>query len=247
MLFKDRTVLVTGASRGIGLAIAQAFAQQGAFVIGTATSIEGAKKFEEFLLSNQFSGIGLVLNLANDNSINLFFEELKKTNKIIDILINNAGITKDMISLRLKLEDWNDVILTNLTGTFRITQHVLKNMLRLPHARIINISSIVASIGNPGQVNYCASKAGLIGMMKSLALEVASRGITINTISPGFIETDMTSKLPEDQREKLKNMIPSQKLGQPEDIAHACLFLASPQASYITGQTLHVNGGMHMN
>lgn len=246
-MFKDRTVLVTGASRGIGLAIAQSFAQSGAFVIGTATSIDGAKKFEELLLANGFSGKGLILNLADDQSINEFFEELKKLHHPVEILINNAGITKDMISLRLKIEDWNDVILTNLTGTFRVTQHVLKNMLRMPHARIINISSIVASIGNPGQANYCASKAGLIGMMKSLALEVASRGITINTISPGFIETDMTAKLPEEQREKLKNMIPSQKLGKPENIAHACLFLASEQASYITGQTLHINGGMYMN
>ncbi|NBW56257.1 3-oxoacyl-[acyl-carrier-protein] reductase [bacterium] len=245
-MFNNSCVLVTGASRGIGFAIAKNFGHQGAFIIATATSDDACLKLATILQEDNIQAKVLKLDLGSTDSIANFLLEVKELNRPVDVLINNAGITRDNISLRMKASEWDDVLATNLSGTFKLTQGILKGMLRASYGRIISISSVVAVIGNPGQANYCAAKAGLIGMSKALAQEVASRHITINIIAPGFIETDMTKVLSEEQRAFLLNQIPSKKLGIPDDIAHACLFLASPQAHYITGQTLHVNGGLYM-
>jgi len=245
LLLKDKVALVTGASRGIGQAIALRLAQQGANVAGTATTAEGAQKISNRFKEEGLQGQGFVLNLTGQDAIKNLFTELKDFGQP-DILVNNAGITRDSLLLRMKSEAWNAVIETNLNAVFYLTQHCLKSMLNANFGRIISISSIVGTTGNPGQANYAAAKAGLIGFTKALAQEVASRNITANLVSPGFIETDMTAKLSEAQQALLLQKIPAKRLGKPDDVAQACVFLASSWANYITGQTLHVNGGMVM-
>jgi 3-oxoacyl-[acyl-carrier protein] reductase len=244
---QNQIALVTGASRGIGQAIALELAKQGATVAGTATTEEGAAKISNLFAQNDLQGSGFVLNIADANSVEIALQEIKNKMGAPTILINNAAITKDNLMLRMKDDEWNDVISTNLTGVFRLTKLCLKDMLKARFGRIISISSVVGVTGNPGQANYCAAKAGVIGFSKSLAQEIATRGITVNVIAPGFIETDMTNVLNDDQKAAITVKIPSGQLGQPADIAYACAFLATPQAAYITGQTLHVNGGMYMN
>lgn len=243
---KGKVALVTGASRGIGQAIALALGQTGAIVIGTATTEEGAEKITQMIQTAGFQGCGMVLNVVEQDSIDKMFATLKEQYSLPSILINNAAVTHDNLLLRMKEDEWEKVIDTNLSAIFRITKACLRDMLKARWGRIINISSVVGSTGNAGQVNYSAAKAGLIGFTKSLAQEVGSRDITVNVVSPGFIDTDMTRVLPEDQRNLLLSRIPMQRLGQGSDIAAAVVFLASDAAGYITGQTLHVNGGMFM-
>lgn len=246
LLLENKVALVTGASRGIGAAIALALAQQGALLVGTATTEAGAEEISLSLQEKGLKGKGWVLNLNDEASIKKLIIELK-TFGLPNILVNNAGITRDNLLLRMKIEEWNAVIETNLSAVFKLTQYCLKPMLKAQYGRIINIASIVGCTGNPGQTNYAAAKAGLIGFTKALAQEVATRQITANVIAPGFIETDMTRSLNEDQRTLLMEKIPVKRLGTVMDIAHACVFLASDWASYVTGSTLHVNGGMYMN
>lgn len=243
---QNQIALVTGASRGIGNAIALELAKQGAYVAGTATTAAGAEKITALFAENNLAGHGFVLNLTDPASITAALAEIKNQRGAPTILVNNAGITADNLMLRMKDEEWNSVIATNLTAVFQLTKLCLKDMLKARTGRIISIGSVVGSMGNPGQANYCAAKAGLEGFSKSLAQEVATRGITVNVIAPGFIESDMTNKLNEEQKAAIATKIPSGLLGQPADIAHACVFLASPNAGYITGHTLHVNGGMFM-
>jgi 3-oxoacyl-[acyl-carrier protein] reductase len=245
-MLEGQVALVTGASRGIGRAIALALARAGARVIGTSTSAEGAAAFEAELASHGYNGRGVVLDVASEESIATRLAELEQSGEMPTILVNNAGITRDMLLLRLKAEDWQLVLQTNLTAVFRLSKAVLRRMMREHRGRIINIASIVALTGNPGQANYAAAKAGMLGFTKSLAREVASRGITVNAVAPGFIDTDMTRSMTETQRAQLTAQIPMARLGAPEDVASAVLFLASPEAAYITGETLHVNGGMYM-
>jgi 3-oxoacyl-[acyl-carrier protein] reductase len=247
MSFDNSCVLITGASRGIGYALVQHFAAKGAFIIATASTPQSCELLQTLLKEQQIKAAVLPVNLTDKVSVQGFLTELKARNDQIDILINNAGITRDTLFLRMKDDDWDDVLATNLTGAFKISQYVLRGMLKRDYGRVISISSVVGVTGNPGQANYCASKAGLIGMSKALAQEVASRGITVNVIAPGFVETDMTKVLSEEQRLTLLNKIPSKKLGVAKDIAHACSFLASREAHYITGHTLHINGGLYMN
>lgn len=239
---EGKVVLVTGASRGIGKAIATQLQELGATVLGTATSEHGADKISEYL----GAGHGLVLNVTNDESISALFETIKDNHGAIDILVNNAGITRDNLIMRMKDEEWNDIIDTNLSSIFKISKTVLRPMMKKRNGRIINIGSVVGSMGNAGQVNYATAKAGLLGFTKSLAREVASRGITVNTIAPGFIDTDMTQTLTDEQKEGIFSQVPANRLGKPEEIASAVAFLASDAAGYITGETLHVNGGMYM-
>src|ERR1043165_152270 len=246
MLLKDKVALITGASRGIGAAIAVAMAQQGALVAGTATSVAGAEKISHTLQEQGLKGKGFILNLNDDTSIKNLITELQ-TFGLPNILVNNAGITRDNLLLRMKADEWNAVLETNLTAVFKLTQLCLKPMLKAQTGRIINISSIVVYSGKPGQANYAAAKAGLIGFTKALAQEVATRNITANVVAPGFIATDMTSQLNENQRTLLLEKIPVKRLGTTQDIAHACVFLASDWANYVTATTLHVNGGMYMN
>jgi len=240
--FSEKTVLVTGASRGIGRAIADLFIEQGAYVIGTSTSESVANSLSEHFAGK---GKGLVLNQACNDSIASFSEALSDGNTP-EILINNAGITRDNLMMRMKDEEWDDVIETNLTGVFKITRLCLRSMMKARFGRIINITSVVGLSGNPGQTNYSATKAGVIGFTKSLAREVGSRGITVNAVAPGFIETDMTDELSDELKETLLKQIVLGRLGSPDEIARAVSFLASDQAAYITGQTLSVNGGMYM-
>lgn len=239
---EGKVVLVTGASRGIGKAIASQLKALGATVIGTATSEHGAKNISEYL----GDGCGLVLNVTDDDSISTMFDIIKKQYGGVDILVNNAGITRDNLMMRMKNDEWDDIIDTNLSSVFKISKAVLRTMMKKRHGRIINIGSVVGTMGNAGQVNYATAKAGLLGFTKSLAREVASRGITVNTISPGFIDTDMTQTLTDEQKEGIFAQVPANRLGKPEEIAHAVAFLASDSAAYITGETLHVNGGMYM-
>lgn len=238
-----RIALVTGASRGIGRAIAQQLTQAGAFVIGTATSETGAAALSQQLGAK---GRGIVLNVTDAAGCAAAVESVVKEFGRIDILVNNAGITRDMLAMRLSDEAWDAVIDTNLTAVFRLTRAVLRPMMKQRWGRIINISSVVGAMGNAGQANYAAAKAGVIGMTKSVAREVASRGITVNCVGPGFIETDMTKDLPEEHKKALLAQIPAQRLGKTDDIAAATVFLASEQAGYVTGTVLHVNGGMFM-
>lgn len=238
-----RIALVTGASRGIGRAIAQQLTQAGAFVIGTATSETGASALSQQLGAK---GRGIVLNVTDAAGCAAAVESVVKEFGRIDILVNNAGITRDMLAMRLSDEAWDAVIDTNLTAVFRLTRAVLRPMMKQRWGRIINISSVVGAMGNAGQANYAAAKAGVIGMTKSVAREVASRGITVNCVAPGFIETDMTKDLPEEHKKALLAQIPAQRLGKTDDIAAATVFLASEQAGYVTGTVLHVNGGMFM-
>jgi 3-oxoacyl-[acyl-carrier protein] reductase len=240
--FEGKVVLVTGASRGIGKAIASQLKEAGATVIGTATSASGADKISEYLGDNN----GQILNVTDDESITALFEFIKTEHVGIDILVNNAGITKDNLFMRMKDNEWQDIIDTNLSSVFKISKAVIRGMMKKRNGRIINIGSVVGTMGNAGQVNYATAKAGLLGFTKSLAREVASRGITVNTVSPGFIDTDMTQTLTEEQKEGIFSQVPANRLGKPEEIANAVLFLASDGAAYITGETLHVNGGMYM-
>ncbi len=240
-----QVALVTGASRGIGRAIAVSLAKQGAKVIGTATSEAGAAAISEYLAE---SGKGVVLDV-NDaaRSVALIDEIQKEFGIAVTILVNNAGITQDQLAMRMKDEEWDSVIATNLTSVGRLSRAVLRGMMKAKHGRIINITSVVGSAGNAGQMNYAAAKAGVAGMSRALAREIGSRNITVNCVAPGFIDTDMTKTLSEQQITALLQQVPLGRLGVPEDIASAVSFLASPQASYITGTTLHVNGGMYMS
>jgi len=240
---QKKVVLVTGASRGIGRAIAQELANKGYYVVGTATTDKGANAISDYLGEN---GQGFVLNIREPESSEQLIEALAAKQLAPQILINNAGITADNLLLRMSDEEWFDVIETNLTGVFKMTRACIKNMFRARWGRIINIASVVGVTGNSGQVNYTSTKAGLIGFSKSLAQEMASRNITVNVVAPGFIETDMTAVLPDMVKEELLKRIPMKRLGQPEDIAKTVAFLVSDDASYITGQTIHVNGGMYM-
>jgi 3-oxoacyl-[acyl-carrier protein] reductase len=242
-MLENEIALVTGASRGIGRAIALALAAAGARVIGTSTTAEGAAAFTE-LLAGQ--GRGAVLNAGDPASIDSLLGELDAEDGMPTILVNNAAVTRDTLLLRMKQDDWDQVIATNLTAVFRLSKGCLRRMMKERRGRIINIASVVGVTGNPGQVNYAAAKAGILGFTKSLAREVASRGITVNSVAPGFIDTDMTKALTEEQRAGLQGQIPMGRLGTPEDVAAAVLFLAAPQSGYITGETLHVNGGMYM-
>jgi len=247
MPHKGKIALVTGASRGIGQAIAQALGRDGAIVIGSATTAEGADKITQAFKEAGIEGAGIVLNVVSQDSINENLSEIKARFGMPQILVNNAAITQDNLLLRMKDEEWNSVIETNLNSIYRVTKACMRDMLKARWGRIVSISSVVGATGNPGQVNYAAAKAGLIGFTKALAQEVGSREITVNAVAPGFIDTDMTRSLPDDQRTALLQRIPMQRLGQPEEIAAAVSFLTSDAAGYITGQTLHVNGGMFMN
>jgi 3-oxoacyl-[acyl-carrier protein] reductase len=242
----DRIALVTGASRGIGAAIADALAAQGAHVIGTATSADSAAAIGERLQQAGGRGRGAVLDVTDPDSVQALMDDLAANEGHPQILINNAGVTRDNLLMRMRDEEWETVLATNLTSVFRLSKACLRSMMKGRYGRIVNIASIVGLTGNPGQANYAASKAGIFGFTKSLAAEVASRGITVNTIAPGFIETDMTRALEEKQVDALRARIPAGRLGSTDDIAAATLFLVSDYASYITGETLNVNGGMYM-
>jgi 3-oxoacyl-[acyl-carrier protein] reductase len=241
-----QVALVTGATRGIGRAIALALASAGATVIGTATTDDGAAKIAEYLAAAGHAGSGIRLDVADGAAVDAALADIEARFGAVAILVNNAGITRDNLLLRMKDDEWDAVMATNLKPAFRLAKGVLRGMMKARHGRIIQIGSVVGTSGNPGQANYAAAKAALVGFTKSLAQEVGSRNITINCIAPGFIDTDMTKALPEGQRAKLLERIPLGRLGSPEDIAHAVVFLASPRAGYITGATLHVNGGMYM-
>ena len=243
-MLNGEVALVTGASRGIGAAIAARLARDGAKVIGTATTAEGAARISEALQAQ--GGRGAVLEVTSQESIDALLSDIEGKEGAIGILCNNAGITRDTLLLRMKQDDWDAVMQTNLASVFRLSKAVLRGMMKARKGRIISIASVVGLIGNAGQANYAAAKAGIIGFSKSLAREVGSRGITVNVIAPGFIDTDMTRSLSEAQRETLNGQIPLARLGSAEDIASAVAFLASAEASYITGETLNVNGGMHM-
>jgi 3-oxoacyl-[acyl-carrier protein] reductase len=238
--------LVTGATRGIGHAIALALGAAGATVVGTATTDEGAAKIAAYLKDDGNAGTGIRLDVADGPAVDAALADIEARFGPVTILVNNAGITRDNLLLRMKDEEWDTIMATNLRPAFRLAKGVLRGMMKARHGRIIQIGSVVGTSGNAGQANYAASKAALIGFSKSLAQEVGSRNITINCVAPGFIDTDMTRALPDAQRDKLLERIPLGRLGTPQDIAHAVAFLASPQAGYITGATLHVNGGMYM-
>ena len=245
MKFEGQVALVTGATRGIGAAIALELAKNGLNVIGTATSEEGAAKISQALAA--FPGCaGKNLNVTDGAAAEALIDSIVKEHGGLHVLVNNAGITRDMLAMRLKDDDWDAVIDTNLKAVFRMSRSVMRTMMKQRYGRIINITSVVGSSGNAGQANYAASKAGVAGMTRALARELGSRHITVNCIAPGFIETDMTAGLSEEQQKALLGQIPLGHLGKPQDVAHAVTFVASPQASYITGQEIHVNGGMYM-
>ena len=245
-MLENEIALVTGASRGIGHAIALALGHAGARVIGTATSAEGAAKLGAALASHGYNGRGAVLDAGSGESIEALIAELERNEEMPTVLVNNAAITRDALLLRMKPEDWERVISTNLTAVFRLSKACVRRMMKERRGRIVNLTSVVGLTGNAGQANYAAAKAGLLGFTKSLAQELASRGITVNAVAPGFIDTDMTRALSEEQRTALLTRVPLGRLGTAADIAAAVLFLVSPQAGYITGETLHVNGGMYM-
>ena len=242
---QGEVALVTGATRGIGAAIADELAAQGAKVIGTATSEAGAQAIAQRLSAH--GGEGRVLNVTDGAAVEALIESIIKEHGGLSILVNNAGITRDQLLMRMNDEDWQAIIDTNLTSVYRTSKAVMRTMMKARKGRIINIASVVGVTGNPGQTNYAAAKAGIIAFSKSLAREVGSRGITVNVVAPGFIDTDMTRALTGEQRKSLEGTIALGRLGAPADIAHAVAFLASPAAAYITGQTLHVNGGMYMS
>ncbi len=240
-----KIVLVTGASRGIGQAIALYLGAAGATVIGTATSENGAKAISATLKNSNVTGVGMALNVTNNEQIAEVMEAISTTYGAVDILVNNAGITRDNLLMRMSEDEWNDIINTNLASVYKMSKAVLRGMMKKKSGRIISIASVVGAMGNAGQANYAAAKAGIMGFSKSLAREVGSRGITVNSVAPGFIKTDMTDALPVEQKEALAKQIPMGKLGDVNDIANAVLFLAGDSGSYITAQTLHINGGMY--
>lgn len=243
MNLEGKIALVTGASRGIGRSIAELLVERGATVVGTATSESGAQAISDYLGNN---GKGLALNVTDADSIAAAIKTINEEFGGIDILVNNAGITRDNLLMRMKDDEWQDIMDTNLTSIFRLSKAVLRGMMKKRHGRIVNVGSVVGTMGNAGQANYAAAKAGVIGFTKSMAREVASRGVTVNTVAPGFIETDMTKALNDDQRTATLSQVPAGRLGDPREIASAVAFLASDDAAYITGETLHVNGGMYM-
>lgn len=247
MLLQDQVVLVTGASRGIGQAIALKLGKQGASVVGTATTEGGAERISHYLNQANIKGVGMLLDVTKAAQIESLLAAIPVKFGEITILVNNAGITRDSLLVRMKDEDWDDIMETDLKSVFRLSRGVLRAMMKAHSGRIINISSVVGAIGNPGQANYAAAKAGIFGFSKSLAREVGSRNITVNCIAPGFIETDMTRTLTDKQQRDLIQHVPLGRLGRPEEVASAVAFLASSAAGYITGTTLHVNGGMHMD
>lgn len=244
---QGKLAVVTGATRGIGRAIALALARQGATVVGTATTEAGAATITAYLEEAGVKGRGVVLNVTDPAAAETALDTIRKSFGDIAILVNNAGITRDTLLLRMKDEDWDAVLDTNLKAVYRLSKAVLRGMMKARFGRIINVGSVVGSTGNPGQVNYVAAKAGLAGFTKALAQEVGSRNITVNCVAPGFIDTDMTRVLAEEQKAKLLERIPLGRLGAPEDIAEAVAYLASDRAAYVTGTTLHVNGGLYMN
>lgn len=245
-MLTGQIALITGASRGIGAAIAQELGQQGAIVIGTATSLSGADAISKTLADANIKGEGLALDVNDAAQVEVTLKTISEKYGDVSLLVNNAGITRDTLLMRMKDEDWDAVISTNLTSVYRMSQAVLRPMMKARTGRIINISSIVGHMGNPGQANYAAAKAGMAGFTKSLAAEVGSRGITVNCVAPGFIDTDMTAELPEALKEKMIERVPVGRLGSVKEIAATVAFLASPSAAYITGETIHVNGGMLM-
>ena len=247
MSFDGKIVLVTGATRGIGRAIAVRLGSQGATIVGTATSEAGAKSITEYLREANIAGSGMVLNVTDPDSIEAVVTETESTYGAPSILVNNAGITRDNLLVRMKDDDWDDIISTNLTPIYKLSKRCLRAMTKARSGRIITITSVVGVMGNAGQTNYAAAKAGVIGFSKSLAREVGARGITVNAVAPGFIDTDMTSSLADEHKTALLSQVPIKRLGTPEEIAGAVSYLASDDAAYITGETIHVNGGMYMN
>ncbi|MBC8518906.1 MAG: 3-oxoacyl-ACP reductase FabG [Gammaproteobacteria bacterium] len=246
MSLEGQVALVTGASRGIGQSIALKLGKMGAYVVGTATSDSGAEKISAYMSEAGMQGEGMNLNVTDGDAVTAIIKRIADEQGAVTLLVNNAGITRDNLLMRMKEEEWSAIMDTNLTSIYRVSKACLRGMMKARSGRIISITSVVGAMGNPGQSNYAAAKAGVMGFSKALAREVASRGVTVNTVAPGFIDTDMTKALPEEQKDALKTQIPLGSLGQPEDIANAVGFLASEEASYITGQTLHVNGGMYM-
>ncbi len=247
MSLEGKIALVTGASRGIGAAIAETLAADGATVIGTATSDKGAASISDYLREKGFSGRGMVLDVTSADSVAALLKSIQEEFGVPEILVNNAGITKDNLLMRMSEEEWFDVINTNLSAVFRLSKACLRGMMKARTGRIVNITSIVGSMGNAGQTNYAATKAGVAGFTRSLAKEVGSRNITVNAVAPGFIDTDMTRGLPEEQKKALQVGISLGRLGQPQEIANVVKFLCSDAASYVTGETIHVNGGMYMS
>ncbi|MDX1802182.1 MAG: 3-oxoacyl-ACP reductase FabG [Marinobacter sp.] len=246
MSLEGKTALVTGATRGIGKAIARALAENGARVVGTATSPDGAESISAEFKANGLDGFGIVMNVADPASVEAGLKQIADEAGAPLILVNNAGITRDNLLMRMKDDDWSAVVETNMSSVFRTSKAVLRGMAKARWGRIINISSVVAGMGNPGQANYCAAKAGIEGFTRSLAKEMSNRGITANCVAPGFIDTDMTRKLDDKQREAMLEVIPAGRLGNPEEVAAVVAFLASEPAGYVTGETIHVNGGMFM-
>ena len=244
-MLTEKLVLVTGASRGIGQAIALTLGNAGATVVGTATSQKGAKAITKQFSEQKINGQGMILNVTDDNNIAELMKNINEKYDTVDILINNAGITRDNILIRMKLDEWDEIINTNLASVFKMSKAVLRGMMKKKSGRIVSITSVVGAMGNSGQTNYAAAKAGIMGFTKSLAREVGSRGITVNTVAPGFIQTDMTDALPDEQKKALSSQIPMARLGTVDEIAQTVLFLAGESGSYITAQTLHVNGGMY--
>jgi 3-oxoacyl-[acyl-carrier protein] reductase len=245
-MLKGQIALVTGASRGIGRAIAMELGVQGATVIGTATSEGGAAEIQKAFDTTGLNGWGVVLNVTDAAACESLLGEIEKKYGVVSVLVNNAGITRDNLAMRMKDDEWDAVIDTNLKSVFRLARLLMRPMMKARSGRIINITSVVGSAGNPGQANYCAAKAGVAGLTRSLAQELGSRNITVNCVAPGLIDTDMTKDLSEEQKAAMLKAIPLNRMGRPEDVAHAVGFLAGPQAAYITGATLHVNGGMYM-
>jgi 3-oxoacyl-[acyl-carrier protein] reductase len=247
MILQGKVTLVTGASRGIGKAIALELAKNGAIVVGTATTAAGAETIKQDLAGTGIRGTGVAMNVNNAPQIESVIEEIRTQFGDVAILVNNAGITRDNLLVRMKDEEWDDIMATDLKSVYRLSRIVLRAMMKMRYGRIINITSVIGFTGNAGQTNYAAAKAGIIGFSKSLAREVGSRNITVNCVAPGFIDTDMTRVLKDEQRDALVKMVPLGRLGRAEDVAAAVLYLASPGADYMTGCTLHVNGGMHMD
>lgn len=247
MSIQDKVALVTGASRGIGAAISDQLAEQGAVVVGTATSEAGAEKISARFKEKGLNGVGMVLNVTDADSVAALIKQVQTDHGAIEVLVNNAGITKDNLLMRMSEDEWFDVINTNLSAVYRLSKACLRGMMKARWGRIINISSVVGSMGNAGQSNYAATKAGVEGFARALAKEVGSRNITVNTVAPGFIDTDMTKELSDDQKGAMLSNIALGRLGQPEEIAGVVNFLASDAAAYVTGDTIHVNGGMYMS